>query len=240
MKLPKPRKPKYGEIVVIWTILTVGLLFGGQYWFQSWSTAKAFRAEMPATGQAVAEMQAAQHQKLASGPLDIEEAMQRLASADRNTIPLLVPEPSQDMAPAAGWMHMPGYEAPPVFDGTPIVPPVEETLPQEDTEETDATDATDAPEEAVEGAPNDAPAEPTNPPAAGVPTPPAARGPRPPAAAPNAPAPRGQEATAPAAPRMAPPAPAAPEPAVGDGAPGAPMTATMMNAPAAAAAEDAE
>jgi hypothetical protein len=156
IKLPKPRKPKYWEILVTWTILTVGGLFGGQYWFESWSMATAYRSEMPANGQAMAELKAAQHQKMASASLSIEEAMQRVAQANRNTIPLIAPEPSADMGPAAGWMHHPDFVAPPEFDPQDAPAP-EEVAPEEGAleegaleEGEEATEETEATEEAPE------------------------------------------------------------------------------------------
>lgn len=158
IKLPKLRKPRYGEIVITWMVLTIGGLFGGQIWHESWSTANSFMSEMPETGQAMAELKAAQHAAMTTDcVLSIDEAMVRIASADRTSIPLLSPETSTDMGPAAGWMHHPDYVAPPVYDPAasdgvvpiPIDDPDAVIEGEGEEEATDAEEATGA-EEAEE------------------------------------------------------------------------------------------
>ncbi len=225
IKLPKPRKPKYWEIVVTWTLLTVGGLFGIRYWVYSYSTATAYASERPSTNETVTELKAKQRAKLEDAPLDIEAAMQRLAQADRNTIPLIAPEASADMGPAAGWMHAPDYVAPPQFDPTEAPAP-EEAAPEEATPEEGAEEPAAAEEPAE--APPAAPAEgaPTMAPTAMVAAPTAM------VAAPTAMAPA---AMAPAAMAPAAMAPAAMAPAAM-----APAMTTMANAPAAPAAADTE
>ncbi len=121
---PKPRKPGYGAIVVIWTFLTIGMLFGGQYWHYSWSTANAYASEMSHTGAEVAVLHAQQEEKLHTDcALPIDQAMARVAGTDRNSLAAIGPETSTDMSPAAGWMHHPGYEAPPIWEEPPAPEP---------------------------------------------------------------------------------------------------------------------
>lgn len=175
---PKPRKPGYGAIVVIWTFLTIGLLFGGQYWHYSWSTANAYASEMTLTGADVAVLHAQQEEKLQTDcALPIDQAMARVAGTDRNSLAAIGPESSTDMGPAAGWMHHPNYEAPPVW----VEPPAPEPEPAlQEGEETDAEAASAQPEAAGQAAPAPAPA-----PRAAPPQPAPARAPAPRAAPPQ-------------------------------------------------------
>ncbi|MBW2464071.1 MAG: hypothetical protein JRH11_20650, partial [Deltaproteobacteria bacterium] len=145
-----PRKPGYGGIVVIWTFLTVGLLFGGQYWHYSWSTANAYASEMSLTGADVAVLHAQQEEKLHTDcALPIDQAMARVAGTDRNSLAAIGPEASTDMSPAAGWMHHPNYEAPPVWEEPPAPEPepvLQYGQEGEEGEEADAEAAAAQPE----------------------------------------------------------------------------------------------
>ncbi|MEM9188539.1 MAG: hypothetical protein AAGF12_05160 [Myxococcota bacterium] len=68
-----------------------------------------------------------QHERaLAEGPVPIDTAIARLSENSRTQIPLLAPQPSDDLQAVAGWLHHPDYEAAP----TPAPP-----TPPEPTEE---------------------------------------------------------------------------------------------------------
>jgi hypothetical protein len=116
-----PKVNRRGAEIVGSMIVTVAVLFGLQYWYGTASALREAQLVSTAAAEATRELEAAQRQKCATGPLPIEQAMRRFASSDRAALALIRPEMSTDPGPAAGWMHHPSYEA--IGEMPPFVPP---------------------------------------------------------------------------------------------------------------------
>ncbi|MDP9034271.1 MAG: hypothetical protein M3O50_05655 [Myxococcota bacterium] len=57
--------------------------------------------------EALMQLRAGEKERLSSGPMPIEKAMQQLAARGRTAIPEITPTQSKDLAPLQGWIKMP-------------------------------------------------------------------------------------------------------------------------------------
>jgi hypothetical protein len=123
-------RPSYSMVLVTSAVLTVVALFGARAYFQEYGSV-ASRTLLSSGGVDAQLFRARAKERLSVGPMPIERAMQTIATTGRN-LPMIEPRRSTDPAPAAGWMHHPGYEAPPVVEEAPEPEP--EPEPEEATE----------------------------------------------------------------------------------------------------------
>ncbi|MDP9148497.1 MAG: hypothetical protein M3O36_00935, partial [Myxococcota bacterium] len=57
--------------------------------------------------EALMQLRADEKERLSSGPMPIDKAMQQLAARGRTASPEIRPTPSKDLAPLQGWIKMP-------------------------------------------------------------------------------------------------------------------------------------
>jgi hypothetical protein len=73
--------------------------------------------------EALMSLRADEKEKLSTGPVPIDQAMQMLATKGRmNASPDIVPSASKDIAPLQGWIKLPG-QVPPAMTAPPPAPP---------------------------------------------------------------------------------------------------------------------
>lgn len=151
--------------VVLGMVLTIVALFGMQEWYHTYSMVTA--PSLTRVGEQPAAYEAARRQELESGPMPIVRAMQMLADRGRTASPSITPQASTEPGPAAGWLHHPGYEAPPLAgEGLPRHPEYDAE------EETDGDPSTAEAASSAEAPPTgEAPLEAEAPPSADSPNP---------------------------------------------------------------------
>jgi hypothetical protein len=115
-------EPRVGLIFRI-GLLVVGLLIGTRALLNSYFDQIASAEEGRKIGQSVPtaliELRADEEQRLTSGPMPIDKAMQSLAGKGRmGASPDIVPSASRDLAPLQGWSKMPG-DVPPAMMAPP-------------------------------------------------------------------------------------------------------------------------
>ncbi len=94
-------------------ITTIAVLFGAQHWYASYldvSVVHGLEVDAP-MNEKLAAVRAQEQQKLSSGRMPIDRAMQALAQRGRMAFPLVAPKPSEDLSPMSGWIHQPGFTA---------------------------------------------------------------------------------------------------------------------------------
>ncbi|MDW8362851.1 MAG: hypothetical protein RMK74_10650 [Myxococcales bacterium] len=117
-----------------WAVLTILALFAFQEWHRHWVALK-YAHLVPPDGTLVQTTLEAQRAALSSGALPIDRAIERVARTDRMQLRAILPVPSTDPAPAAGWRHHPLYVEPPRDT------PSEAQAPTTPTQQTDGATA---------------------------------------------------------------------------------------------------
>jgi hypothetical protein len=114
---------RVGILAVITLVGTRALLVA---YFDRMATAEQSRKIVGAKPEALISLRADETQRLGSGSMPIEQAMQRLAAQGRMAAsPDIMPSASRDIAALQGWQRMPGdvpaaMAAPPISPG-PVV-----------------------------------------------------------------------------------------------------------------------
>jgi hypothetical protein len=137
-----------GSIIVLGAVHTALTSY-----FDHIASAEEYRKVGSMKSESLVNMRADEKQRLTSGAMPIDKAMQALATKGRmNASPDIMPSASKDVAPLQGWSKLPG-EVPPAMTAVPPPEPVP------------------APSSSASGAPSASAAPPPAPPPGSAPVP---------------------------------------------------------------------
>lgn len=104
------KTPPRNRMILVFTLLTPAVLIGLVPFFHTYfiqmtegETAERLAAAPPDSRDAIF---AAERQKLETGPMPIDRAMQTLGSRGRDASPIVAPTPSDDLSALSGWGPM--------------------------------------------------------------------------------------------------------------------------------------
>jgi hypothetical protein len=106
-------------VAIVVLVVTRGALVS---YFDAMDRAETYRKVGSLKPEALMSVRADEKMRLSSGPMPIDQAVQRLATRGRmGASPDVVPSASKDMAPMQGWVQMPAT-VPPAMTAPPPPP----------------------------------------------------------------------------------------------------------------------
>jgi hypothetical protein len=128
----EPRVGLIFRIGLLVIVLLVSIRGGLMSYFDSIASAEEQRKIGQSVPEALISLRADEDQRLKSGPMPIEKAMQDLAAHGRMAAsPDIAPSASRDFAPMQGWSKMPG-EVPATMTAPPPAPAEPTAAPKTD------------------------------------------------------------------------------------------------------------
>lgn len=119
----EPRVGVIAQVAVVSIVTLVATHAALVAYFDRASYEEEMRKVGAAPPDALMSVRASEKERLSSGSLPIDKAMQQLTSKGRmNASPDIMPSASRDVAPLEGWTKMPG-SVPPAMTAVPTAPP---------------------------------------------------------------------------------------------------------------------
>lgn len=140
----EPRVALIGKIALLAVATLIGVHFALVAYFDQMASAEVQRKYGDIKPEALMSVRADEKQRLSSGPMPIDQAMQALEQKGRmGASPAITPAPANvDVSPMQGWLKMPGEvpaplmaaasaaaAAPPAPSGAPSAAPSASTAP---------------------------------------------------------------------------------------------------------------